>query len=336
VPCAVIVAFLFVVIAHSACNHAIVVVVLVCKHTIVIIVLAIKDKHTMSVNMPTYTTPTVPPTNEKAVKLGQNNSKAKNALLNGLSEMVFTKVAHCKSTKFFWDKLQNIDEGDSKVKAAKLQTYRGQFKQLKMKEDENIAAYFLRVDETVNAIIGLGEEIKESVIVQKVLRSLPMRFDPKISTLEERSYLNSISMDELHGIFTTYEMETEQKNPDIKEATFKASKKSKQKGKQKEEHSNNSDISEYDEEVANFVKRLNKGTDGRYRGKIPLICFNCDGIGHFSNKCPYKKKRNDEGYSKDKQTYKGKRTTKKIFKKILCTEEDISSSDEDEVSDSET
>jgi hypothetical protein len=78
-----------------------------------------------------------------------------------------------------------------------------------MKEDENIATYLLRVDETMNAIIGLGEEIEESVIVQKVLRSLPMRFDPKISSLEERSYLNSINMDELHGIFTTYEMKTE-------------------------------------------------------------------------------------------------------------------------------
>jgi hypothetical protein len=70
-----------------------------------------------------------------------------------------------------------------------------------MKEYENILAYFLRVDETVNAIIGLGEEIEESVIVQKVVRYLPMRFNPKISTLEERSDLNSISMDELHGIF---------------------------------------------------------------------------------------------------------------------------------------
>jgi hypothetical protein len=92
----------------------------------------------------------------------------------------------------------------------------------------------------------LGEEIKESIIVQKVLRSLPMRFDPNISALEERSNLKSISMDELHGIFTTYEMRTEQKNPDIKEATFKASKKSKKKGRQKEEHNNN-DILEYDE-----------------------------------------------------------------------------------------
>ena len=107
-----------------------------------------------------YIAPVVPPTNDKALKLGQNNSKEKNALLNGLSETIFTKVAHCKSAKEIWDKLRNIYEGYSKVKAAKLQTYRGQFEQLKMKEDENIASYFLRVDETVNAILGLGEEIK--------------------------------------------------------------------------------------------------------------------------------------------------------------------------------
>ena len=163
-----------------------------------------------------------------------------------------------------------------------------------------------------------------------------MRFNPKISALEERLDLNSISMDELHGIFTTYEMRTEQENPDVKEATFKASKRSKQNKKEQEEYSSSNDVSEDDEEVANFVKRLNKGTNGRYRGKLPLICFNCDGIGHFPNKFPHKKKRNDEGYSKGRQTYKGKRTTKKVFKKKICTKEDISSSYEDEVSDSET
>jgi hypothetical protein len=163
-----------------------------------------------------------------------------------------------------------------------------------------------------------------------------MIFNPNISELEERLDLNSISMDELHGIFTAYEMRTEQENPDVKEATFKASKRSKKKKKEQEEYSSSSDVSKDDEEVANFVKRLNKGTDGRYRGKLPFICFNCDGIGHFSNKFPHKKKRNDEGYSKGKHTYKGKITTKKFFKKSLCTKEDISSSDEDEVSDSET
>jgi hypothetical protein len=142
----------------------------------------------------------------------------------------------------------------------------------------------------------LGEEIEESVIVQKVLRSLPMRFNPKISTLEEISDINSIRMDELHGIFTTYEMRTEQENLDVKEASFKASKRSKKNKKEHEEYNNNNDISEDYKEVANFIKILNKGTNDRYRGKIPLSFFNCDGIGHFSNKCLHKKKRNDEGY----------------------------------------
>jgi hypothetical protein len=205
-----------------------------------------------------------------------------------------------------------------------------------MKEDEDIADYFLRVNEIMNAIIGLGEEIKESVIVQKVLRSLPMIFNPKISTLEEILDINSISMDELHGIFTAYEMRIEQENLDVKEAAFKESKRSKKKEKEQEEYSSNNDVSKDDEEVANFVKRLNKRTNDKYIGKLPLICFNCDGIGHFANKCPHKKKRNDEGYSKGIQIYKGKRTTKKVFKKNFCTKEDISSSDEDEVSDSET
>jgi hypothetical protein len=94
---------------------------------------------------------------------------------------------------------------------------------------------------------------------------------------------------------------------------------------------------EDDEEMTHFVNILSKGTNDRYKGNIPLICFNFDGICHFANKFPHKKnKGNDEDYSNRKQTYKDKGTTKKVFKKSLCTKEDISSSNEDEVSGSET
>jgi hypothetical protein len=79
-------------------------------------------------------------TNQRAIKFGQNNSKATNALLNGVYESIYTKVIYCKSAKEIWDKLQNIYEGDSKFKTTKLQTYRGEFEQLKMKEYENIVA----------------------------------------------------------------------------------------------------------------------------------------------------------------------------------------------------
>ena len=52
-----------------------------------------------------YKEPVVPPTNEIEIKHIQNNSKATNSLLNGLGELVYTKVVHCKSTKYIWEKI---------------------------------------------------------------------------------------------------------------------------------------------------------------------------------------------------------------------------------------
>jgi hypothetical protein len=67
--------------------------------------------------------------------------------------------------------------------------------------------------------------------------------------------------------------------------------------------------------VANFIKRLKKGTNDKYKGKLPLIYFNCDGIGHFANRCPHKKKRNDEGYSKGRKHIKVKELQRKFSRK---------------------
>ena len=43
-----------------------------------------------------------------------------------------------------------------------------------------------------------------------------------------------------------------------------------------------------DEEEALFISKIEKGI-GKYKGKLPLKCFNYGRIGHFSNKFPYPK-----------------------------------------------
>ena len=72
---------------------------------------------------------------------------------------------HFTSAKEIWDNLKNVYEGDGKVKGAKLQTYIRQFEHLMMKEDEDIVAYFLRVDEIVNTMRGLGEKVRNIELV---------------------------------------------------------------------------------------------------------------------------------------------------------------------------
>jgi hypothetical protein len=88
--------------------------------------------------------------------------------------------------------LKNVYAGDTKVKSAKLQSYRSQFEILKMEEYKDIATYFLHIDEVVNTMRGLGETVNNNIIVKKVLRSLPARFDSKISALEERTDLDTL------------------------------------------------------------------------------------------------------------------------------------------------
>jgi hypothetical protein len=75
-----------------------------------------------------------------------------------------------------------------------------------MKEDEIVGKYFLRVEELVNEMKGLGEKIEEASLVQNILRSLPDRFNPKVFAIEELNDLKILSIDQLLGTLTYYEM----------------------------------------------------------------------------------------------------------------------------------
>jgi hypothetical protein len=54
-----------------------------------------------------------------------------------------------------------------------------------------------------------------------------MRYDAKISTIEDRSDLDTLTVDQLHGIFTAYEMRIRNDKTTKDETTFKASKEKK-------------------------------------------------------------------------------------------------------------
>ena len=68
---------------------------------------------------------------------------------------------------------------------------------------------------------ALGETIKEDVIVQNIIRSLPPSFNPKVSAIEEITDWETLTMNQLLGNLTAYEMRLPQKKPSTREAAFK-------------------------------------------------------------------------------------------------------------------
>ena len=62
-------------------------------------------------------------------------------IASALSYEEFDDVKDCETAFQMWNKLKNIYGGDDNVRRAKEESLRGQFDQMKMREDENIAKY---------------------------------------------------------------------------------------------------------------------------------------------------------------------------------------------------
>lgn len=239
------------------------------------------------------------PSNLEEKKQFWDHAKALNTLQSSLSKKVLAKVLTCTNAKKLWEKFGTIYPRDSKVKRAKLQTLKAQFEGLNMKEEENNSEYFQRIDELVNVVQGLGETVLDSDIVDKVLRTLPMAYNTKVSTIEDQENISSVTLDELYGILVAYELRIGRENHSKEKIAFKVLKKTED---QKSKLQSNPQEESHDEEEANFIKKLHKGS-GKYKGKLPFKCFDCGKVGYFTSKCPY-----------PKYTLEDEKDTRKSFK----------------------
>ena len=66
--------------------------------------------------------------------------------------------------------------------------------------------YFQRVEEVVNTMRGLREEVQEATTVQMVLRYISVRFNPKVSAIKDRENIDTIKLNEVHGILIGYKL----------------------------------------------------------------------------------------------------------------------------------
>ena len=123
------------------------------------------------------------------------------------------------------------------------------FENIRMNENQSFSTFYLELSDIVNFSFNLGEPIPDFKVVRKILRSLPERFRPKVTAIEESKNIDSLRIDELVGSIQTYEM-TLPTSHKHKETVFKASEK-----EEKESHKSE-DISK--DELANMARKLGK------------------------------------------------------------------------------
>ena len=148
-----------------------------------------------------------------------------------------------------------------------------------MQEDETISKYADRISLIVNNIRLLGEEFTDKRIVEKVVMTLPQRFESKITYLEESKDLSKLSLGELISALQEQEQRRMMRWEKFIEGAFSVQK---QKGKQqfhqknkgKHDGGNNSGDVKEKFPLCKHCKR-NKHLEKYSLWRVNSICDNC-------------------------------------------------------------
>lgn len=103
----------------------------------------------------------------------------------------------------------------------KLQMIRREFENLQMKENESISDFSSSIFGLINQLKSNGEDYEEKRILEKILRSLPPKYNNLVMTIEEENDLTNLTMDELMGILQTHEHQIN-RSTSSQEQAFKA------------------------------------------------------------------------------------------------------------------
>ena len=135
----------------------------------------------------------------------KKDGKALFFIHQAMHESILPRIAAKTNAKESWDTLETAYQGLDKVKTSKLQILRKDFESLCMKDSENVDTFYTRVVGLINQLKSHGEPVSDQRVVEKILRSLPPRFENLVVTLEEHTDMSTFSIDELQASLINHE-----------------------------------------------------------------------------------------------------------------------------------
>jgi len=226
-------------------------------------------------------------TEQKEYKqLIQRDAKALLHLQQAVSNTIFPKIMRVTSAKEAWEILKAQYKGTDKVISIKLQSLWKEFDNLMMKEGESIQMFFSRVSNIINQIKSYGDTIEDKKIVQKILRSLPSKFDYVVAAIEEAKDLDKLTLVELEGSLQAHEERMQKHEPPLEQAFQSKINISQTNGDRKNNHGQNPQT----RGSFNYRGRgrRNYKNQGSTKEKSGLYCTLCKKNNHDTKNCRFK------------------------------------------------
>ncbi|KAK2979444.1 hypothetical protein RJ640_015073 [Escallonia rubra] len=134
------------------------------------------------------------------------DDRAKNTISCDLDKNEYNRVSTCETAREIWRLLEVTHEGTNQVNETKINMLVQQYEAFKMKENKSINEMYSRFTLIINGLKLLGKTYPEKEIVRKVLRSLPKRWEAKVTAIQKAKDLNVLKLEELVGSLMTHEI----------------------------------------------------------------------------------------------------------------------------------
>jgi hypothetical protein len=139
-------------------------------------------------------------------RASSTNDKALHSIFTAVTMEEFSRISRCVIAKEAWETLEITHEGTEVVRASKLQMLVSKFEEIRMQEDETFDEFYSKLSSIRNNTINLGKKMSDAKIIKKILRSLPTRFLPQITAINQRNDLDTMRVEKLVGSIQTFEL----------------------------------------------------------------------------------------------------------------------------------